>query len=184
MIEPKAHRFSLFLDRLHVRTHWLDGYHVQWKTGIPNEPKGWVGPNTESHCSLFAAAVAYWHGVYIARPPDFLENLLSNAQANWLPSPQGFAAGWLPVPGPREAQHIANRGDLCVISYKSPDPKRPGHIVIVRPWVMSETELDANGPRIAQAGETNYNSTTASVGFSDHPGAWPSNVRYYWHPLA
>jgi hypothetical protein len=131
-ITHKTHRLSLFIDRLH-------------------------GPNTESHCSLFA--VAYWRGVYIAR-------------------------GWQPLDGPRHAQHIANRGDLCVISYRSPDPKQPGHVVVVRPWEMTLRELDALGPRIAQAGETNYNSTIAQVGFRDHTGAWPNNVRYYWHLLA
>lgn len=171
------------LDSMHVESLWLDGRHINWESGEPDRPAGYTGPATHSHCSAFAAETAKRLGVYLLRPPDHGQELLASAQAEWLASAAATQAGWHPVVDMHQAQHLANQGTLVLAVYPSPDPHRPGHIAIVRPSEKSASLLNENGPEIIQAGEHNYTRTTTRHGFAEHPGAWPSNIRYYAHPL-
>ena len=59
-----------------------------------------------------------------------------------------------------------------VVTCKNPDPKRPGHIAIVRPSTKSDQRILAEGPDIIQAGAHHYTRTTAREGFKNHPGAY------------
>ena len=63
--------------------------------------------------------------------------------------------------------------------FQSPDPRKPGHIAIVRPAELSEQSLQDDGPRLTQAGQKNYLSTNARIAFRYHPGAWPDGIRYF-----
>ena len=117
------------------------------------------------------------------RPPEHGQVLLANAQAEWFRSPAGRQSGWQPVSDAHEAQSLANRGNLVVVVFESPDPHQPGHVAIVRPADRPTRLLEENGPEITQAGQKNYTKTSTKVGFLAHPGAWPGGLLYYAHPI-
>jgi len=183
-ITAEGHRLADLLDSMHVEKLWLAKEHVNWETGEADRPATYEGPGKATHCSAFAAAVGERLNVYMLRPPDHSQILLASAQAEWFHETQGINAGWKALEGPdhdRWAQELANQGNLVVIVYESPDPHKPGHIVIVRPSDKSQDDLHKDGPQIAQAGTDNYSSSIAARSFVHHPGAWPNGVHYYWH---
>jgi len=182
-ITPAGERLAALLDGMHVESLWLANEHVNWETGEPDRGAGYEGPGRHTHCSAFAAAVAKKEGVYLLHPPEHGQSLLSNAQAKWLLTAEGKQAGWRPVTDMHKAQHLANEGNLVIVIYENPNPKEPGHIAIVRPSEKSARALEENGPETIQAGEHNHNKTNVRIGFENHPGAFPSGVRYYVHSM-
>jgi hypothetical protein len=182
-ITPAGDRLASVLDHMNVESLWLANEHVNWETGEPDRGADYEGPGNHTHCSAFAAAAAKKLGVYLLHPPEHGQQLLANAQAIWLKSPAGEQAGWKAVPEMHKAQQLANRGVLVVVLYPNPDPHVPGHIAIVRSSEKSARALEDNGPEIIQAGQHNHARTNVRIGFGNHPGAWPSGVRYYIHTL-
>ncbi|HTS27900.1 MAG TPA: hypothetical protein VMH81_18625 [Bryobacteraceae bacterium] len=182
-ITEQGRRLLAVLDGMNVESLWLAHEHVNWETGQPDKGADYSGPGQSTHCSAFAAAVGKRLGVYLLRPPEHGQVLLANAQAEWFRSPGGRQIGWRPVRDARAAQSLANRGNLVVVVYESPDPHRPGHIAIVRPAERPTRLLDENGPEITQAGQKNHTKTSTKVGFLAHPGAWPAGVLYYAHSI-
>ena len=183
-ITPAGERLAKVLDSTDVTHLWQPSEYVDWKTGVATTRPARGGVKS-SHCSAYAAAVADQLGVYLLRPPEHAQPLLANAQYNWL-AKDGPAKGWRPVPTAEEAQADANGGQLVVVVFRAPDPKRPGHIAVVHPAAKTEQDLEAHGPEITQAGATNYAETTVSVGFNHHPGAWDSTgkaVKFYAHEV-
>jgi LmbE family N-acetylglucosaminyl deacetylase len=168
---------------MNVESLWLAHEHVNWETGEPDRGGDDEGPGNHSHCSAFAAAAAKRLGVYLLRPPEHGQLLLANAQAAWLSSAAAQKLGWASVSDMREAQRLANQGDLVVVLFQNPDKHVPGHIAIVRPSEKSLKALREHGPRIIMAGNHNYASTNVRFGFQNHPGAWPDGVLYYVHRL-
>jgi hypothetical protein len=168
---------------MHVESLWLANEHINWETGEPDRGAGYEGPGNHTHCSAFAASAAKRLGVYLLHPPEHGQQLLSNAQAAWIATPEGRKAGWRPVSEMRKAQTLANNGQLVVVLYPNPDPHKPGHIAIVRPSEKSTRLFEENGPEVIQAGEHNHDQISVRIGFENHPGAWPTGVRYYVHPL-
>ncbi len=168
------------LDDLQVETHWLKGVGIDWMTG---EANGKRVPLDDTHCSAFVAAAAYKLGVYILRPPEHKTLLLANAQNDWL-NAHGTEQGWERVESGLRAQELANQGYLVVASYKNTNPKKHGHIAIVRPSEKNISEILSEGPQIIQAGGTNYNSTTLKLGFKAHPKAFPNNrIQFFAHAI-
>jgi len=167
------------LDATGVDHLWLAGQHVNWQTGEPDSGSEDRGHGRASHCSAFVGAFAQQQGVYVLRPPQHSQILLATAQVAWLSSPAAQQAGWQPLQDMRQAQTLANQGRLVLAAFPSPQPRKPGHIAIVRPAELSESELQANGPQITQAGQQNYLSTTTRQGFRLHHGAWPEGIRYF-----
>ena len=92
-------------------------------------------------------------GVYMLRPPEHGQILLANAQAEWFRSPDGKQKGWRSVRDAHDAQSLANRGNLVVVVFESPDAHRPGHIAVIRPAHRPTRLLEENGPEITQAGQ-------------------------------
>ena len=182
-ITPAGRQLAATLDGMNVESLWLVHEHVNWKTGRPDKGEDYEGPGTHSHCSAFAAAAAEKFGVYLLHPPEHGQVLLANAQADWLNGPAGRKAGWQPVADMREAQRLADQGNLVLVLFQSPNAHKPGHIAIVRPSGKSLRALREDGPQIIQAGNENYTSTSVRIGFQHHPGAWPDGVRYYVHLL-
>lgn len=168
---------------MNVESLWLAHEHVNWETGEPDKGPDYDGPGRSTHCSAFAAAVGKRLGVYMLRPPEHGQILLANAQAQWFHSAAGKKGGWQSVANAQEAQMLANRGNLVVVVYESPDSHRPGHIAIVRPAHRPLRLLEENGPEITQAGTKNYAKTSTKVGFLHHTGAWPGGVVYYSHAI-
>jgi hypothetical protein len=84
----------------------------------------------------------------------------------------------------REAQRLANQGNLVLVLFQNPDQRVPGHIAIVRPSEKSLKALREDGPQTIQAGNHNHDSTNVRIGFQNHPGAWPDGVLYYVYRLS
>ena len=182
-ISSEGRRLEAVLDGMNVESLWLAHEHINWETGEPDKDADYAGPERSTHCSAFAAAVGKKLGVYMLRPPEHGQILLANAQAEWFRAPGGKEGGWREVRTAHEAQSLANRGNLVVVVYESPDPHKPGHVAIVRPAHRLERLLEQNGPEVTQAGQKNYMKTSTKVGFQAHPGAWPAGVRYYAHVI-
>jgi hypothetical protein len=182
-ITPAGNRLATTLDSMNVESLWLANQHINWETGQPDRSASYEGPGNHTHCSAFAAAAAKKLGIYLLRPPEHSQQLLSNAQAEWLPSPEAKKAGWRPIHDMHQAQHLANQGNLVLVIFQNPDNHLPGHIAIVRPSEKSIRTLEENGPETIQAGQHNHNKTNVRIGFENHPNAWPNGVRYYTHSL-
>jgi hypothetical protein len=182
-IGPGGERLATLLDSLDVEHRWLAHQHVNWETGEADRSAEYAGPAKSTHCSAFAAAVGARLGVYMLRPPQHGQNLLASAQTRWFASPAGQAAGWRAVDGMQTAQILANQGELVVISYESPNPKTPGHIVIVRPSLKTAAQFAIEGPLVIQAATRNSASRPAATSFNAHPGAWPNGVRVFAHTV-
>ena len=182
-ITPAGERLAANLDGMRVESLWLAQEHVNWETGEPDRGGEDEGPGHHTHCSAFAAAAAKRLGVYLLRPPEHGQKLLANAQFEWLGSATAQKLGWQRVRDMREAQRLANQGNLVLVAFQNPDQDLPGHIAIVRPSEKSLQALQRDGPQIIQAGIHNHASTVVRIGFLNHPGAWPDGVRYHVHTL-
>jgi hypothetical protein len=178
VISPQGLALSAFLDSLMVEEYWADGVSVNWLTGVA----GGSGPNmtqgTASHCSAFAGAVTDLLGVYLLRQPDISDMGLADNQADWLATNN---AGWVLVSSMTNAQGLANLGNLVVASYYATNAS--GHIAVLRPSTKSASEIMTYGPEECQSGIFNYNDTTVSTGFNQHPGAFPIGILYYTHAV-
>ena len=183
-VTPAGQHLSQVLDASDVEHLWLAREHVNWETGVRDrETDAASNGHVATHCSAFVAAMGERLGVYMLRPPERGLVLLANAQNEWLGTGDAQAQGWRRVADARSAQSLANQGKLVVISYASPDPHRPGHIVIVRPSEKSEADLASEGPDIIQAGVINYSKWAAASAFVHHRGAWPDGIRYFAHKV-
>ncbi len=182
-ILPAGEKLVQFLDAMEVEKHWIAGAIVEWKSGEPTgKPITDAGKHT--HCSQFAAAACDRLGIYILRPPEHSAVQLANAQFDWLPTDEAKAKGWSPVKDGFAAQELANTGTLVVAVFKNPDPKKSGHIALIRPSTKSEGEIKAEGPQVTQAGGTNMNSGTLKHGFGNHPDAFKNNeIAFFSHAI-
>lgn len=180
-ITTEGKKILSILDSSNVEHLWLNHEYVNWETGEQESSTEDLGHGNHSHCSAFAAAIGERLGVYMLRPPEHSQILLANAQTKWFGSSKGKESGWRSVGDAMSAQQLANEGFLVVISYESSNPDKPGHIVIVRPSLISLSSLQMNGPKITQAGAENILEGNASDAFSHHPDAWPNGVKYFVH---
>ncbi len=181
-ITPAGQRLAAALDQMDVEHHWLAKKYVNWRTGETIDRPVTDG-KSHTHCSAFVAAAAEKLGVYILRPPKHSPTLLANAQYDWLGG-EGRKEGWTPLATGLEAQQLANRGDLVVAVYKASDPKKPGHIAIIRPSTKGEAQIRAEGPQIIQAGRDNHASTSIKEGFKHHPTAFrDDHIRFFAHAI-
>jgi hypothetical protein len=181
-VDLDGQRLARFLDSLDVEHHWPAGVHVQWESGIPDDRPG-SSFGEHSHCSAFVAAAAKRLGIYILRPPQHSQELLANAQYDWLESASAYV-GWQKIDGPQAAQAAANHGEFVVAAYRNHFDDKPGHIAIVRPSEKDDAAIASEGPQITQAGGQNYQDTSVRIGFAGHPAAWGrSELRYYAHAV-
>jgi hypothetical protein len=165
-LSAKGKELAAALDAMDVKNRWLPTRHVSnWKTGEADDKKG--GPRT--HCSLFVSAACWKLHVPMLDPPP--QTLLANRQQAWLQK-EGKKKGWRQVSDPVEAQRLANQGVVVVASYRNPNPKRAGHIAVVRPAAVDAAGVRKTGPRVTQSGGTNYTNASVKTGFRNHPGAW------------
>lgn len=183
-VTAAGERLTSLLDGLDVEHRWLEKMHVDWQTGDADRPADYAGSGRATHCSAFAAAVGFRLGVYMLRPPEHGQVLLASAQTAWFASQAGIDAGWRSVDGNEAAQRLANQGQLVVISYRNPDRKKPGHIVVVRPSLKSAEQLAVEGPQVIQAANRNKASYPAARSFTAHPGAWPDAVKMFVHDVS
>jgi len=147
----------------------IDGFNVESNSR-------YLKRNGNTYCNLFVGDVTARLGVPIPNQPHTTPNgrwYRANDQYRWLLN-EGRDHHWYEVSG-RVAQQYANRGYVAVAAWYNPKG-HPGHIAMVRPHAWNGSYSDHYGPRIAQAGRHNYNSTTVRTGFE---GA--SGVRYFVH---
>ena len=168
------------LDGSKVEELWPAGYQVDWETG---EPKKISNSSHSTHCSAFAASFSKRVGVYLLHPPAHGQNLLANAQFDWLQSDEAAKKGWQKVSNGLEAQNLANKGFLVITAIKNPDETRPGHVAVIRPAVKTLSLLSEEGPQVTQSGRVNHYSIALIKGFANHPGAWPNGVIFYKHSI-
>lgn len=181
-ITAAAGHLNEVLDGMHVQEHWIAGAIVDWRTGEPTG-KAIADDGRHTHCSQFAAAACEKLGVYLLHPPEHGSVLLANAQFDWLPE-KGRAKGWIPVADGVAAQDHANKGEIVVAVYKNGNPKKSGHIAIIRPGVKTPEEIAKAGPDVIQAGGHNYEHATLKQGFANHPDGFAKGlIRFYAHPL-
>jgi hypothetical protein len=178
-ITPAGKQLRAKLDSLKVEDHWQAGEHItNWRTGEADDKEG--GPRT--HCSLFVAAVCWKLELPMLNPPP--QTLLANRQQDWLLK-EGKEKGWKRVKDAVKAQRLANQGVLVLASYKNGNPKKAGHIAVVRPAEVTVEEVQEKGPRITQAGARNYRETDVKTGFRYHKGAWANGkvIFFAYRPL-
>ena len=178
-ISAAGARVLEMLDQADVEHLWLSHQRVNWETGEPEAN----APVYSSHCSAFAAAISKRLNVYMLRPPEHSPVLLASAQTAWFGRDEGKRAGWYQLKNASQAQAMSNAGELVVVSYESPDPKKPGHIAIVRPSLKTAAALAVDGPEITQAGGKNYTDSNVRTGFKHHADAAPNGVRYFGHSI-
>lgn len=168
------------LDGMDVEHRWLADRYVHWESG---RPRGAIltDGKPHTHCSAFTAAVGERLGIYMLRPPEHSQLFLATAQGQWFTTDKAAQKGWVRVMSAQEAQARANRGELVVLDWQSPDPKKHGHIAVVRPAVKSDDALERDGPETMQAGQTNFADGNAVRSFKSHPGAWPNEVLIFAH---
>ena len=182
-ISAAGARLLSLLDQSDVEHLWLPRQRVNWETGMPEAD----APVYSSHCSAFAAAIGKRLGVYMLRPPEHSPVLLASAQTAWFAHAAGQQAGWHSIADARQAQTLSNAGELVVASYENPNPRKPGHIAIVRPSLKSTAALAEDGPAITQAGAKNYANSNVRTGFKHHVEAGQAGlvgVLYFGHAIA
>ncbi|HPO98849.1 MAG TPA: peptidoglycan-binding domain-containing protein, partial [Bacillota bacterium] len=141
-------------------------------------------PQGNTYCNIFLWDVTSTMGAEIphwvnskGEPCKPLEpgsyELNANAIADWLRE-HGEKYGWVKVTA-EEAQMAANRGEPAITVWKNPNPKRSGHVQVVRP---SDKPFDSTkGVRVAQAGRVNFNYGYSLKAYS---GKNPK-LEYYIH---
>jgi len=161
---------------------WQSGAHINWQTGRPDDPT--ANREVKTHCSAFIAALCDRQGIYILRPPEHKQELLANAQYDWLASAEAKDKGWRPLTGAeiyKRAQEYANKGYVVVAIFKSPEPHEPGHIAAVMPAPMPSNELASDGPKLISASTHNYNFTTLRAAFKRHITDWPTSLVLFYY---
>jgi hypothetical protein len=124
-VDPAGRQLASTLDQMDVEQHWPAHEHVNWETGDPDRGGEYEGPG-HTHCSAFAASAAKRLGIYLLRPPQHAQKLLANAQVEWLASSEGRERGWSPVRDDREAQMLANQGNLVLVVFANPNARKLG----------------------------------------------------------
>ena len=173
---------------MNVENLWIAGHHINWITGVPDRDNAKAG--TRTHCSAFVAAACKNQNIYILRPPEHAQVLLANAQYKWLQSSNAISMGWQPVTGGSSAdvyysaQRYANKGFVVVAVYQNPISKKPGHIAIVRPDLVSTQQISDNGPSLIMASTNNYDLISLKMGFKSHITQWPeSAILFYYNDI-
>ncbi len=166
-----------FINSFDVANHWLPSQYIDWLTGkpIPYHKGAYT-----SHCSAFVAAITTRLNIYIPNPSVFSAVLLANRQNKWLLK-EGAKNGWIQLHSFVDAQNFANQGYLVLAGHLNANPKRPGHIAVVRPANKSLSLIEKEGPQIAQAGIRNYNSASLKMGFKR--SFYNNSITFFAHKI-
>ena len=181
-IETNGNKLKTFYLALNVENLWIAGNHVNWQTGEADKPEATAGIHT--HCSAFVAAACKKLDIYILRPPEHKQELLSNAQFDWMASPQAVNEGWKKIDGNNiygEAQSMANRGIVVIAICKNSDNTKPGHVALVMPGEVTNEKLGNDGPNLIMAGTHNFNKISLKAGFKSHLTGWPENIIQFYY---
>lgn len=105
-------------------------------------------------------------------------DVITAAQAGWANVASQLPADASPYELALEAQDLANEGYLVVANVLGnqgytpgpdvPPPGGPGHIAVIMPANLTQSQLTNLGPAEAQSGSVNYNLTNIAIGFQGH----------------
>jgi hypothetical protein len=183
VLDEFGEKLKQFYQGLNVETHWVAGQHIDWETGEPSDRDD--THNVKNHSAAFVAAACQKLKIVILRPPEHAQDLLSNAQFDWLPTSAATAQAWKHIPNDSRynaAQDLANKGFVVVAIVKNSDERKPGQVALVMPAAVTEKDLTENGPQIIMAGVKNYTSTALKNGFKGFYNKWPeSQVEFYYY---
>ena len=183
-ITPAGQQLLQFLDQSDVEHLWLPHEHVHWLTGLPDLKRPGHSRHA-THCSAYVAAMSVRLDVPLLRPPEHRAGKLATPQTRWLGT-AGASQGWRAV-DMRQAQTLANQGEFVLAAWANPNPRRSGHIAIVRPSALSMAELEQQGPELTMAGHLNALRISTARGFEDHAGAWVAGgrgtIRFFAHTV-
>jgi hypothetical protein len=183
-ISPEGQHLRDYYLSLDVEHLWLSGQKVNWETGKPDRLSEKPG---KTHCSAFVAAACYRMDIFILRPPYHKQNLLANAQFDWLKSEASSDTGWVRVTGKniyevwKQAQRLANAGIPVIASCENPNPTEPGHIALIMPSNVPVDTILATGPRVIQAGAINRTEAPLQIGFGRHIESWPEESIWFYY---
>ena len=182
-IDEKGFHLKQFYLSQNIENLWIAGHHIDWETGEPDNPN--AEKSIHTHCSAFVAAACKKLNIYILRPPAHGQQLLANAQSDWLETGEARDDGWKPIRGEKiytDAQSFANRGYVVLAIYKNPDQKVPGHAALVMPDERSAEKLEESGPLLIMAGKHNFNRISLKAGFKSHIFSWPEHeILFYYN---
>ncbi len=185
VIKPAGEKLLKDYLSMNVENLWIAGHHVDWVTGLPDNPEAKAG--TRTHCSAFVASACKKEDIYILSPPEHSQILLANAQYKWLSSTAATSMGWHIITDTNtskiyfSAQQYANKGFVVVAVYQNPVSNKPGHIALVRPNEMSVQQLIDEGPSIIMAGTNNHNLIGLKNGFKSHIQQWPEPAILFYY---
>lgn len=181
-VNANGNQLRIFYLGLNVESNWLAGSHINWETGVADRPEATSGNHT--HCSAFVAAACKSMNIYILRPPEHKQELLANAQYEWMTTKAASDAGWKKITGDKiyeAAQVLANEGKVVVATCKNEDVSKPGHIALVLPAAISKERVAESGPEVIMAGTHNHNSISLKTGFKSHLTQWPEQVISFYY---
>jgi hypothetical protein len=182
-LEEAGKRLRDFYLSLDVENGWIAGMHVNWEDGVADHPDATSGNHT--HCSAFVAAACKKLDIYMLRPPQHKQELLANAQFEWLKGAEAAADGWKPVNDNNPyltAQKLANKGVVVVAICENPDPKKPGHAALIMPSELSMDKMEESGPVCIMAATHNFNKISLKNGFKSHLTEWPEpRILFYYN---
>jgi hypothetical protein len=104
--------------------------------------------------------------------PEARKEMRVNDMAGWLDKHRG-KHGWRRVDA-RMAQEKANEGVPAIVVWKNPNPKKSGHIAVIRPGSVG----DKRGVAISQAGNSVLNARHILKGFWSYQ---VKEVQYWYH---
>jgi hypothetical protein len=183
VLDEFGEKLKQFYQSLNVETHWVAGQHINWETGDPDDRDD--TRNLKNHCAAFVAGACQKLKIVILRPPEHAQDLLSNAQFDWLSTSQARAQAWKHILGDNryaQAQDLADKGFVVVAVIQNSDARKPGQIAFVNPAVITDKDLADNGPQIIMAGVKNYSNISLKAAFKGFYSKWPeSQVEFYYY---
>ena len=173
-----------YYDSFDISNLWIMGQRIDWESG---KSLGTSNNKKATHCSAFVAAALKNKGIYILRPPEHKTKDLANSQFDWLNTKEAIDLGWTKIDGENRyklVQNLANQGYFIVAVFRNKDDKKPGHIALIYPGILSDDELINNGPLLIQAGHINGKGITLRKGFEKHIEDWnTNNIEFYGYKI-
>lgn len=151
-------------------------------------------PGTWTYCNIFVwdvtramgAEIPHWvikinndgrsamdsNGIFTVERENRKE-MLVNETVDWLKQ-HGETYGWRRIDA-RMAQQMANEGHPSIAVWENPNPKKFGHIAVIRPGSVG----DERGTAISQAGILVLDASHIDKGFKDQDHK--KRIQYWYH---
>jgi hypothetical protein len=180
VLSDDGHKLANILNSLDVENFWLQNRFIDWYSGkeINSEEKKICKNNNYNsyytHCSSFVKSVCFRNNIEMYGPPDIETEGLANKQYDWLEL-HGKKYGWIKINNIKniqydceiQAQKKANLGYLVLMLFKNKNDQNKGHIAVVKPENITESNVKINGCKICNVGICNLSSVNSHICFKD-----------------